>query len=484
MGGARETHVQMTEPWYATTDVFKVVSFKKALRQLPQFNLPGIAIAVSAATLGRALQISSGTYNPDALWWVGVALVFCLFGTLAHRTPDGWSSRTGMLTISALLAGGILWQVEQLLSTRPGVSMPEQASLVPFQTGIALEYLLVVLAVLGFRGVGRIWFPLVLLTHLLLGVWTIHGSPTPAIDVVVVHDEAMKALLHGSDPYRISFPNIYGDNWKYYYNPVVVFGDRIGFGYPYPPPSLLLAIPGYLLFGDYRYSELAYLIVAAALIGYSRKHLAARLAAVLLLTTPRGFFVLEQGWTEPMTIFLVALTTFLLRRGPLKASWAAGLMLSTKQYLAFTGLAVVRFLLLDRRRWYFGLLTAAGVAGACTLPFALWHPNSFMFSVVWLQTIEPFRGDSLSFLIWADRSGWGQGSYLWAVGAGIVAAIVSLFTTRNTPSGFATSAAVTMFAMFALGSKAFCNYYYFVIGALCCAVAAFPGPEEDEQLVR
>ena len=61
-------------------------------------------------------------------------------------------------------------------------------------------------------------------------------------------------------------------------------------------------------------------------------------------------------------------------------------------------------------------------------------------------------------------------------------AIISLLTTRNTPSGFATSAAMTMFAMFVFGSKAFCNYYYFVIGAMCIAIAAFAGPEEKEIL--
>ena len=33
---------------------------------------------------------------------------------------------------------------------------------------------------------------------------------------------------------------------------------------------------------------------------------------------------------------------------------------------------------------------------------------------------------------------------------------------------------LTTFAMFAFGSKAFCNYYFFVIGALCCAIAAIP----------
>jgi hypothetical protein len=39
-----------------------------------------------------------------------------------------------------------------------------------------------------------------------------------------------------------------------------------------------------------------------------------------------------------------------------------------------------------------------------------------------------------------------------------------------------------MFAMFVFGSKAFCNYYYFVIGAMCIAIAAFAGPEEKEIL--
>ena len=276
----------------------------------------------------------------------------------------------------------------------------------------------------------------------------------------------------------LSFPNIYGDDWVHFYNPAVVFGNRIAFGFPYPPPSLLLAMPGYILFGDYRYSELAFLIAAAALIGYSRRHMVARLAAVLLLTTPRGYFVLEQGWTEPIAIFLLANTTWLLTRGPVRASWAAGLMLATKQYLPFTGLAVLRSLWLDRPRALKAVIWIGVTGLVCTLPFALWHINSFMRSVVWLQTLEPFRTDSLSFLIWADRNGWGRGSFLWAVGAAVIAAVLSLFTTRNTPAGFAASAAVTMFAMFAFGSKAFCNYYYFVIGALCVAMAATAGPDE------
>lgn len=450
------------------------------LARIRPLNLSAACFILSAATLGHALQISSGTYHPDALWWVAVAFGLCAAGTLSHRVSTGWSDASQQVA-TWLLAGGVLWNLVQLLvNDRPGDAIVPATSLVPFRTGVMVVGLLVAAGVSGVRIARRAWFPLVLTVIALLGIWMLRVSPAPGIDVIVVHHEAIEAFLHGHDPYRISFPNIYGDNWKYYYNPAVVFGDRIGFGFPYPPASLLLAIPGHVFFGDYRYSELGFLIASAALIGYSRRHLMARLAAVLLLTTPRGFFVLEQGWTEPIAIFTVALTTFLLMEGPMRASWSAGLMLATKQYLPFTGLAVLRALLLDRRRLTHAVLVIGLVGAATILPFALWHPNSFLRAVVWLQTLEPFRTDALSFLIWADRSGYGRGNFLWAVGAAVIAAVLSLLTTRNTPSGFAASASITMFAMFALGSKAFCNYYYFVIAAMCIAIAAFTVPGEDE----
>lgn len=446
-------------------------------------NISAASFAIGVAALGHGLQISNGTFHPDALWWVGLALVCCLIGALTHRFSDRWSA-AGVRTVSLLLAAGVIWNVKQHLTAVPGIFIAPSTSLTPFYIGIVLETLLLALGLMRVAFAARWWFPAVLVINLLLGVWLFKAVPDPYIDVGVVHKEALSALLHGKDPYRISFPNIYGADSKYFYNPEVVMGDRIAFGYPYPPPSLLLGVPGYVLFGDYRYSELALLLGAAALIGYSRKHLAAPLAAMALLTTPRGFFVLEQGWTEPIAIFLVALTTFLLCRGPRRASWAAGLMLATKQYLPFTGLAVLRTLWLDPNRWKMTLGIIVVVGAVCTLPFALWHPNSFMRAVVWLQTLEPFRTDSLSFLVWADRSGYGRGSFLWAIGAAVVAALVSLITTRNTPSGFATSSAFIMFAMFALGSKAFCNYYYFVIGAMCCAIGACAGPGEEDVTVE
>jgi len=170
----------------------------------------------------------------------------------------------------------------------------------------------------------------------------------------------------------------------------------------------------------------------------------------------------------------MALTVFLLVRHPLAAGWAAGILLTTKQYLAFGGLAVLRFAFMRPRSWIWILGSVALCAAALILPFALWHPNAFMRNVVWLQTQEPFRSDSLSYLAWAANNGHGAGSFVWAVGAALVAALMSLLLTRNTPVGFAVSFSLTTFAMFAFGSKAFCNYYFFVIGAICATIAAFP----------
>jgi hypothetical protein len=115
-----------------------------------------------------------------------------------------------------------------------------------------------------------LWFPALIAASLLVGVWMIRATPDPYIDVVEVHKEAIKALIHHRDPYRISFANIYeSEDSRKFYNPEALIGGRLAQAYPYPPPSLLLAAPGHVLLGDYRYSELALLLAAAALIGFA-----------------------------------------------------------------------------------------------------------------------------------------------------------------------------------------------------------------------
>ena len=62
----------------------------------------------------------------------------------------------------------------------------------------------------------------------------------------------------------------------------------------------------------------------------------------------------------------------------------------------------------------------------------------------------------------------------------VVATGLVLWRCRRTAAGFAAGTALVFFAFFAFNKQAFANYYYFVIGAMCCAVAtAVPDPHAE-----
>jgi peptidoglycan/LPS O-acetylase OafA/YrhL len=49
---------------------------------------------------------------------------------------------------------------------------------------------------------------------------------------------------------------------------------------------------------------------------------------------------------------------------------------------------------------------------------------------------------------------------------------LALWRAARTPAGFALGVAALFLAFFVLNKQAFANYYFFVVGALCVAVAA------------
>ena len=432
---------------------------------------PALACLVLAVVaLGHALQIANGFYNPYALVWLSGALALCVAGAWAVRAPAA-ASPAARTALMALMAAGIAWQVAALLTTAPGIYIARGANLMLFKAGVIVQAALIACGVAGIGALRRYWFPALLLAVFATGVWMVLASPSPEIDVTVVHHAAIRALSRGRNPYRVTFQNIYGAN-SGFYNPDALVGGRVAFGYPYPPLSLLLAAPGQI-FGDYRYAELAALVAGAGLIGFARKGLTPKLAAALLLTTPRTFFVIEQGWTEPIALLLLAATVYCLIRRPDLTPWAGGLLLVGKQYLALAAVPLLRFAA-AQPNWGRFVMKAAIAGTVVTLPFLVWHPQQFIDNVVVLQFREPFRSDSLSYLVWASQAGLGEGSFLWPLVAAAVALIVDPARSPDSPSGFAVTTALVCFAMFAFGSKAFCNYYFFVVGAMCCAIAALP----------
>jgi len=207
-------------------------------------------------------------------------------------------------------------------------------------------------------------------------------------------------------------------------------------------------------------------------------------AALLFLFTPRTFLVLEQGWTESYAVLAIALAVFVAIRIPRAIPVAVGLTLATKQYLVFVLPFALLFFADDWKSRTLLALRSIAIAAAVSLPLILWNVPDFMNSAVIMFLNLPFRPDSLSFPAWLGSSGepglptWL--GYALLVPAGLVAAL----RLPRTPAAFALAIAFAFFVFFAFNKQAFVNYYYFIIGALCCALAAMgPGQPPQENSV-
>jgi hypothetical protein len=434
---------------------------------------PVSAFAVIA--IGRALQIVNGFLHPEALFWITAALVVVCAGAVVSRPVT--VARIDARIVPLVAIAGLLVNLGQLYSKPPilVVALPPDAL-------NAFTWRLTVLSVtvgVAVWGAARCWKELpigaLIAAHFTLGVWTIHQSPDPTIDVHLFQRDAIAALRAGVNPYGLTFPNIYDD--ASFYGPGLSVNGRLQFGFPYLPLSLLLAMPGQLVAGDHRYAQLVALELAAILMAFTRPNGFGALAAALFLTTPRIFFVLEQAWTEPFVVLGLAVIVFFACRYVPAVPWLFGGFFALKQYLAVAIPATV--LLVRHPREALRLVAAAAtVASALTLPFILWNPGAFWKSVVALQFHQPFRPDALSYLSWWALRGHPQPAATIAFIAAAIATGMSLWRLPRTPAGFAAALALTFLAFFAFNKQAFCNYYFFVIGAFAVTLAACVPPEE------
>jgi hypothetical protein len=120
-------------------------------------------------------------------------------------------------------------------------------------------------------------------------------------------------------------------------------------------------------------------------------------------------------------------------------------------------------------------IPAAAAGAAVSLPLALWDWPAFWHDVVSLQTIQPFRPDALSYLAWVYKISAVQLPVALAFLAALLGVVAGLQRLPHTPAGFAGGVALVYILFIAFNKQAFCNYYYFVIGAMCCASAAAAG---------
>lgn len=446
----------------------------------PDARLTAAFTAVGALAVGAAIQVDDGYGKPAAFVWLTVAVVAVLLAVVlpTHRTVEAVLRRV----LPAALVAMLVLQLVMLVSrapARPFVAVPG------WQPGFSIACagaVTAAVAVAFTRGLLRYAGVVALVgIHLALGIWTLRlaPAPTPPIDVFLFQRDSVAALLHGVNPYSITFPNPYGSGA--YYGPGMVVDGRLQFGFVYPPLSVFLSALGQLTGGDVRYAQLGAMTLAGLCMATARRGPLGPLAAALYLFTPRNLFVLEQSWTEPFVVLFLAVTVWCAARTPRLAPYALGLFLAVKQYAV---LALPIALLLARPPMtvagFRAVVVRAGVvAAAVTLPLALLDLPGFVRAVVTLQFAQPFRPEALSYLgLLAGPQGpppFGTGV---AFGAAAVVGGLALWRLPRTPAGYALGVAALFLAFFVLNKQAFANYYFFVVGALCVAVAATESVEE------
>ncbi|HEY2994711.1 MAG TPA: hypothetical protein VGM22_18005 [Methylomirabilota bacterium] len=435
-------------------------------------------IAVAAVTLSQALQIAIAHRRPLPMVLVTLALVASLLAVLRPEWLRAREADRARRWAAILVGAVVLWQIFQLAASVQAVYMGpgRRLALIALVVGATGAVVVIGAELAGSVRLVRWRLPLLVAIHFACGAWIIHASPRPFIDVYVFHVEALRVLGQGLDPYGRTIPNIY--DHEAFYGPGVVVSGRVQSGFPYPPLSLLMAGVGHVLGGDFRFANVAAMGLAALLIGTCRP--GALVAAALFLFTPRMALVLEQGWTEPYVVLLLAATVWCALRAPALVPVALGLFFAVKQYTVLAAPLVV-LLYPGPAPWRDAaraLAKAALVAVVVTLPFVVADPSAFARDVIALQFRQPFRADSLSYpAAWLRATGRMPPAWPAFVLAPLALA-VGLWRAPRTPAGFALAVALTFLVFFAFNKQAFVNYYFFLVGALCCALAA-AGPAPD-----
>jgi hypothetical protein len=428
--------------------------------------------ALLLVVLGQTLLASDGHYTPEAIRWLLLASALGLLGLVVPPVPA--LERLGLCTPVAVLFAGLVLQFTQVLTHTPGMYLRPVTGWLAFLAAVGAAAVLSGSLVFAGPGWARVGTALLAVCFLAAGLWVLRASARPAIDVFVFQQQSSDALFHGRNPYTLTFPNIYGNTQ--FYGAEITDGRTLFFGFPYPPFSLFLAALGFLATGDHRSAQLFAVVVAAACLVALRPDRLGALAAAALLFTPRGLFVLEQGWTEPFGVALLGLVLVSAVRTPRVLWLALGALFAWKQYtvvlLPLTALLIPRPF--NWKTWARLLVPALLTALALTLPLALWDARAFWRSVVWLQTVQPFRADALSFPSALVSLGYTPPAVVPTLLVLTALAIaLALWRAPRTPQGFAAAVTLVLGVFFAFNKQSFCNYWFFVLGASAFAIAAF-----------
>lgn len=425
---------------------------------------------LAAVLLAAGVLMRTGTLQLYALALVVVA-TWLMWRSATAARPAPISLRTGYVVV--LTTNALFWGLWALRASRSSIdSVPQGVVAVLAVVGLlALGWLA------GRGAASRSPWPLLTLAAAAGATLTVPFSTS--IDVLMFQEVSAARLLAGTEPYGGAFPHDYPPAAvEAFYAPGIADDGLLRFGFPYLPLSLLLVLPAHLL-GDVRWAHLlAVLVTGWLLLRLAEDRPWARLAAIAFVTSPYPHEVVARAWTEPFIgAGIVVLLALASRRGRLSGV-ALGAVIALKQYVVLLAPTLALAELEASARQRLRTLGVAGVVVAATvLPFLLWNPDGFLWSVVELQFVQPYRPDSLSLLAAAvEHLGWPPAwtfRYLPFLAAGGVALVAWRRGDRG-PRAAATWTALLLLATFLVSKQAFTNYYYlaFVVVLLAAVLPA------------
>lgn len=451
--------------------------------QAPASSLPAFPLLIASYVLiAMSMLVDDGRYNL-------VSLLFALAGfvTLLWSVWRARRTKRPRFNPSTILAAAVAALLLMGVRADPGIYIAMRAFVPMYRIATAIMLLLVAcfyMTPLRSSPARRWAFLLVLTMAFALRLAIPVVSPSPIIDVFTTIQESSQHLLSGLNPYTTPVSDVY--------NGSAFFGYAIK-AYMYPPANLYLHAPAFSLTGDARFaSVLAEMFFVFFLwrIAPKAPKTIAELLVLLFLAHPRGLFILEQSWTEPL--LLAFFGWFLILEFSGRRSTAAavfGFLIALKQYLVIFAL---QLLLIERK--LYRLLLVAVVALLTLLPFAVIDMEALWRNGIAFQLHTPFRADALTVGSFLYRTtGIVPAKWLGLIVA-LIAAAITAATLRELPrmTRYLSAVTITMYATFLFGGQAFTNYYYFLGGLELCLMTGglrerafvLSGPKRRERLMH
>ncbi len=296
----------------------------------------------------------------------------------------------------------------------------------------------------------------IVISYLILSVWTIIFSPQPRVDVFVNLKEAPQKLLAGKNPYSENYTKVYSNVKPDYFN--------------YLPFSFLYLLPFVYFLGDPRYGSIfANLIIALVLkkiVGKDKDNMR-DLFIMTFLFLPRSFYILEHMYLD-VIIFTFYLLFFFLYSQKNNKNWAflfLGLFFNFKQHLLFLFPYFLQKIkvIFSKKNFFFFLLPFGS-----SLIFLLINSHDFLKNILTIfnpffnpsKIPSPIEGSlSIPTFLKMIIPGYRSATYYLF---GIILFMFSYILLLLTRQSLITKVIVSLFFFQLFIYHSFFNHYYFV----------------------